>query len=74
MGYLKTAGDPVDRRLTMLEATKKGAALHAELSLVSLARQQRLLSKLTAQELSEFERLLKLLQSEAELLLKEQRS
>lgn len=73
MGYLKTRADAVDRRRTILEATKHGVTLHEEMSRVSLARQQRLVRPLKVAERVEFERLLRVLQKEAESLLREQR-
>ena len=73
MGYLKTRIDAVDRRRTILETTKRGTALHEEMTGVSMARQERLVRPLSREELAEFERLLKVLQNEAELLLRQQR-
>jgi len=73
MGYLRTRADAIDRRRTMLEATRSGKALHEEMSRVSLARQERLVRPLKVAERVEFERLLKVLQMEADLLVREQR-
>ena len=71
-GLLRVAGDPKDRRRTVLEITPKGASIHRKMSQMSLARQQRLVKALTRSEMNEFRRLLKVLQAEAETMLEEQ--
>ncbi|NYT64020.1 MarR family transcriptional regulator [Alcaligenaceae bacterium] len=61
-----------NKRRTFLTLTNEGAALHGELSKASQERQNQLLNALTADERNEFERLLAVLQSEAENMLMHQ--
>lgn len=71
-GLLRVGGDPNDGRRTLLQVTPKGALIHGKMSEISRARQQRLVRALDSSEMNELRRLLTLLQTEAETMLKEQ--
>ena len=72
-GLVRVTGDHNDRRRRVLVITPKGASVHDRISRMSLNREKRQVKALTRGELDEFRRLLGVLQSEAERMLKEQR-